>query len=142
LDKKQESQNKIDDQIQDFVQRNPHFATPGARRYVRSVWIGYAVLAIATVIGIWAFTNRADKHLRRDIAHTDQIGCLASIKIFHKYNDLIDSIIVTRREQYKLAIKNHQPANAKIQLEAIKRYESDKIVPPTPIDCKKAGIRR
>lgn len=134
-------QENFDKQIIDFTERHPHYVTLGCRRYYKRALIGYVILAIATVIGIWSVTNHSDKHLRKDINTLGVTSCIRSIPTLNKFNDFIDSAIDTRRQQYRLAKKQGNTALAKIQLRAIKRYERDKLPIPTKAQCQKPIIK-
>jgi len=128
-------------QLEDAIKNDPRFLSGGARRYFKRVWIGYFILAVAMVVGIWAFTNRADKNLRNDINRLNTISCISSIKIFTKYNDFVGEAIKTQKENLFLAKAQHDLRRIRIAKSAIQRYEKEKIVPPTPLQCKQPAIR-
>lgn len=135
---RQENLNLI---VEEIVSNNPHLVTGGARRYFKRVWIGYAVLAIACVVGIWSFTNRADDNLRTEINKLSVASCLGGIKTINKYNDFVNSQIETQRESLRLAIQQNDKKRAKINESAINRYTRDKLVPPTVPACSKPILK-
>jgi hypothetical protein len=120
----------------DLYSRNSHFMTPGAKRAFNQIRIGYIILAVAAAVGIWAVSNRTDNHIRRDINRVAQKQCLAGIVTVNKYNDLVDSILKTRRDSLRLALKDHDAQQVLVNKRAIRRYAKDKIIPPTPAECK------
>ena len=128
-------------EVEDAIRNDPRFLSGGARRYFRRVWLGYLILALGCIIGIWAFTSRADENLRKDINKLNVISCISSIKIFEKYDDFVDSAIQTQRQNLVVAKQEHDAKRMKIAQSAIKRYASDKVIPPTPLQCRKPVLR-
>jgi hypothetical protein len=127
--------------LEEVFRNNPHLLSQGARKEIRKIKAGFVVLAIATVVGIWAFTARADRNLRQDIRKQQVRSCLSSIQIINKYNNLVQSIVETRQEALNAAIKENNKTQIKLNRQAVKRYKTDLISPPTTNQCKKAGIR-
>jgi hypothetical protein len=131
-----QEQHEFDSQMEDFINRHPHYATPGARRYFKRVVLGYVVLAFACIMGIYAVSNRNDKNLRRDINSLGIASCISSIKTYGKFNDQIETQIETQKESLLINNQRGDKRRAAVNKSAIRRLEKDKIVPPTPQICK------
>jgi hypothetical protein len=134
-------QSGFDEQFEDFMRRNPNYATPGAKRHWRKIKIGYLVLAIGCIIGIWAISNHDTNNLKTQINQSATANCISGIRIFTKYNDLVSSIIQTRRQSIEKDKKIHDLRQLKIDKDAVARYKKDKIIPPTVLICKKSKLR-
>lgn len=118
------------------LQEDPaHYMTPGARSYFRRVTIGYVVLAIATVFGIWAFTNRVDDKIREDLNKVAEAQCLGSIPTLKKYNDFVDTQIEANREARKINAERGDTERVKLNTETIIRLQGNKLRVPSPRDC-------
>jgi hypothetical protein len=120
----------------DLYSRNSHFMTPGARRAFNQIKLGYIILAIGFIVGIWGLTHRTDHNLRRDINNVARLNCIGGIKTINKYNDFINGQIEILQASYHLNIKKGEKERANLNLKAIERYQKDKIIPPTPAQCK------
>jgi hypothetical protein len=134
-------QKNFDNQVLDFVKRNPDFVTSGAKKYYKRVVVGYVILAIAAVIGIWAFTNRADRNLRSEINKLSVAGCIGSIATYNKFNDLVKTNIETQQESLIINLRSGDTKRAAINRRSIKRLKSDLIIPPTAVQCNKPILK-
>jgi len=133
-------QEEFDNQVQDFMERHPDYSTPGARSHWFKIKVGYIVLAFGCILGIWAISNHDSKNIKTQLNKLGVSSCIASIQTYGKFNDLIDSIVETRRETLIQHEKMHEDAQAKIDRQAIRRYQADKIVPPTVTACKQTVL--
>lgn len=109
--------------------------TEGARRAFRHMKIGYVVLAIGTIVGIWAATNHADTRLRHDINALGHNNCLNSRATLRKYNDLVDSNIKAQQEAKILNLSQGDGARAALNIRNIQRLKKDKLHIPTDKEC-------
>jgi hypothetical protein len=133
-------QEEFDNQVQDFMERHPNYSTPGASSHWFKIKVGYVLLAIGSILGIWAVSNRNDVNLRRDINRLGVSSCLSSIKTYGKFNDQIETQIETQREGLAINLERGDKQRAAINRSAIKRLTRDKIVPPTPKVCQELQI--
>jgi len=129
------------EQIEDEIKNDPRFLSGGARRYFRRVWIGYAVLALAFTIGIWAFTNLSNNNIKNQINALAQASCLSSIKTYGKFNDLVRTNIQVQQEALELNMQSGDKKRAAINKTAIHNLKQDFIIPPTPLICKKPILK-
>jgi hypothetical protein len=130
-------QENFDSQFEDFMERNPNYATPGAQRHWRKIKTGYVLLAIGCIIGIWAISNHDTNNLKSQINRSATANCISGIRIFTKYNDLVNSIIETRRESIAKDKRTHDMQQLVIDQRAVARYKKDRIVPPTVLICQR-----
>lgn len=133
---------RLEDARRDYVdelarlQDDPaHYATPGARKYFRRVAIGYVVLAIATVFGISAMTDRADERLRDDINALAEKQCLGSIPTLNKFNGLVDLQIDANRRAREIAEAENDEARVKLNTQNIIKLQESKLRVPNEREC-------
>jgi len=124
------------DTLQEIFEQNPHLMSTGARHEINKIKAGFLVLALATIAGIWAFTARSDRNLRKEINSYAAASCVGSRATLHKYNDLVNSILTTRKASLKLAIQHHNKQQEALNRAAIRRYEEDKLPIPTVKQCQ------
>lgn len=136
------NQEEFDICFNNFMERHPNYATPGAKRHWFRIKVGYLILAFGCVLGIWAISNHDTNNLKNQINASAVSNCVGSIKIYTKYNDLVDSIIQTRVESLNRDIESGNKNQAKIDRSAIRRYRNDKIIPPSVPICKKIRFLR
>lgn len=129
-------QEKFDNCFEDYLKRNPHFVSPGAKVYYHRVLMGYVILAVACIVGIWSLSNLQDKHLRTDINKLGVAGCLNSIGIYNKFNDSIQTQIDTQKKARRINLMNGLNNRVALNEKTIKELESDKIKPPTKEECR------
>lgn len=127
--------------LEEVFRKNPHLLSRGARTEIRKIKAGFLVLAIATIVGIWAFTARADRNLRHEINSYAESSCIASRATLGKYNDLVNSILQTREQSLALSVQQNNKQQEKINRDAIIRYSHDKLLVRSIADCKKPIIR-
>lgn len=131
------------DNISDLDEKYIHYTTAGAKDYFRRVWIGYVILALSGIIGVWAVTDRLDRHVRNDINALGKASCLAQRKAdspINKFNDLVEQIIQNNRAARDYNLETGQNARARLNTQAIIQLQKDRIPVPTEKECNAAII--
>ena len=133
-----EEEKQYIDELSHLNQRFAHYMTPGAKRYFRRVWMGYAVLAIAGIFGIWSVTNHVDHSIRRDINSAVKAGCLESRKpnsVLNKYNRNVEVQIQNLRESRTINMERGDSKRVDSNTESIIRLQGTKAPIPTVKEC-------
>lgn len=119
-----------------FQQAPEHYITPGARSYFRRVWMGYAVLAVAGIIGVWAITERLDSQIRTDINLFASQSCKTSTRgTVLLFNKFVDTNIEIQKDALKTNLARGDMERAAINRRAIKNFEESKLPVRTDADC-------
>lgn len=113
-----------------------HYMTPGAKRYFRRVALGYAVLATATVLGIWSVTNHIDARLRSQINTFLVESCKSSIPTLKKFNASIQADIDLQSDSRAINITRGDLARARVNTKIIAAKENAKLHVPTLEECE------
>ena len=129
-------QHKYEDELEKLQDDPEHYVTPGAKRYFQRVLVGYVVLAVAGIIGVWGVTERLDNKLRNDLNTAAVNACIGSIETFKKYNSLIDLQIQATREARDLNIRIGDLERAELNTDSIIRYQEAKLPVPTEDECR------
>lgn len=109
----------------------------------RSAILGYLILTIGMVLGIYFVSQNSSNQLKKKINTIVEISCKNELKPSSntsKFNDLIDSIIKVRTETRDEAKTRGDIQIVKINNEAIRRYQLNKITPKTIKQCEKVLI--
>lgn len=112
-----------------------HYMTPGARKYFRRVAIGYIILAVATVFGIKAVSDRSDNQLRNDINAYAHQSCLGSIPTLNKFNNLIELNIESNRGAREIALREGDDARVRLTTQNIIKLQESKLRVPNAKEC-------
>lgn len=117
-DRREESATKgyVDDS------HDAHYMTPGAREAFKRIKIGYAILAIGMVLGLWYIPQVFNNQLKDNINKVVMASCLESRQpnsVLNKYNRSIDVHINNLREAREINIARGDAARVESNTNAI-----------------------
>ena len=125
-----------------FQQAPEHYITPGARSYFRRVWMGYAVLALAGIIGVWGVTERLDEKIRKDINSYSSLACKTTTRgTIILFNKFVDTNIAIQKDALENNLKRGDTERAAININAIKNFEDSKLPVRTDEDCDRPILK-
>lgn len=114
------------------------------KAWVTRVMIAYVILGIGVTLGMWALTNHSNNDVISKINNFAEASCLVQNNkdsTVNKYNDLVDDLIQSRIRVRDNDIAKNDSNAIKLDNAAIARYQADKIIPPTPEQCKVPILR-
>lgn len=135
---KKDRENEYIDELSNLDEKYVHYVTPGARAYFKRMWIGYVVLAVAGIFGIWGVTEHSDRQIRRDINSFAKASCLMQRQpnsTLNKYNRLVEVDIQNLREARKINMARGDDARVKSNTKSIIRLQTTKIPIPSEREC-------
>lgn len=107
------------------------------KSWLKRVGIGYTILAIACVLGMWQLSIYQKNVLINKINDFATLSCLTSGQTgVTKFNDLISDLIESRTKQLNKDISEGNTSAVKDDQAAIARYEKDKFAIVSPEQCK------
>ncbi len=119
-----------------------HYITPGARKafndYRNKAIVGYLILAVACIVGIYSVSKNNKEDLKAQINMFATQSCLASTKPgsnLHRYNDLIETQIEANRAAREINLDRGDRRRADLNTKTIIRLQKDKIDIPTEQSC-------
>ncbi len=113
--------------------------------WVKRGWIAYGILAVAMILGIYFYSQNAQRDLVDRINSYAVQSCLASIdsgSTINKYNNLVHAIVDIREQSYLKDITIGDMKQAQIDRRAIATYSKDFITVPTKKQCRHPIIKR
>jgi ferric-dicitrate binding protein FerR (iron transport regulator) len=132
---REHSQRQYENELEALRNDPEHYMTPGARKYFRRVSLGYIILAVGCVMGIWALTQRADEQIRHDINSVAKAQCLGSIPTLTNYNAFVDIQIDSNRRSRTIAEKEHDAARVVLTTTNIIKLQKAHIRVPNAKEC-------
>lgn len=125
-----------------FLKAPEHYITPGARSYFRRVWMGYIVLALAGIIGVWGVTERVDEKIRKDINSYSSLACKTTTRgTIILFNKFVDTNIAIQKDALENNLKRGDIERAAININAIKNFEDSKLPVRTDEDCDRPILK-
>lgn len=112
------------------------YMTPGARRYFKRVVVGYVVLAVATVLGIWGVTQKVDSDLREQINLFLVQTCKKNIPALEKFNEAVKLDIAIQQDAKLLNIEQGYTKRAALNDNAIAAKRASLLHIPSEKECE------
>jgi hypothetical protein len=113
-----------------------HYMTPGARKYFKRVWMGYLVLAIAMIVGIWGVSHQTDKVLRSNINTFLIANCKSGIPTIKKFNAALQADIDAQKDAKELNMLRGDTQRAALNDRIIKYKKGSMLHVPTIKECE------
>lgn len=112
------------------------YMTPGARKYFKRVWMGYLVLAIAMIVGIWGVSHQTDKILRSNINTFLIANCKSRIPTIKKFNAALQADIDAQKDAKELNMLRGDTQRAALNDRIIKYKKGSMLHVPTIKECE------
>jgi hypothetical protein len=105
---RQETHSAYLSELQKLQSDPSHYMTPGARAYFRRVWVGYAVLGLAIVVGLWGQQREAAARID-DINNSRATITYTTCKDQNDRHDTtvaqLDKLLVLRKSELRKQIQ-------------------------------------